>query len=90
MVCGSLRYLVQVRFGLRMVLSLVLKENMVTKSVGTVYDINTMSTGFVTWLQNALRGIRLRGAFNTFCHQVAKCVTIDPHFVTFLTHFVVG
>ena len=48
----------------------------------------TLSPGSVTWLQNALMGNRLCGACNAFCQGVAKWVTMDLHFVTFLTHFV--
>ena len=57
------------------------------KTVGLFHVIQFV---FVTWLQTVLTGNRLSGTGNAFCHWVAKCVTMDQHFVTFLTHFVAG
>ena len=60
---------------------------MVTKCVGSEHGIH-ISPFFVTWLQNALTGNKLRGACSAFGHMAAKYVTKERHCVTFLTHLV--
>ena len=61
-----------------------LSERIWLQITWVLYVISTLSLFLIPcWLQNALTGNKLRCTYNAFCHRVAKCVTVNPHCVTF-------